>query len=153
LYRKVNTRTHHVRHASDAGEARWERNTKAGLQDERMRRSMHPGQRHGLDYTPLFRFLLSRVGQDWTAVRSEAAARLDSEEPIFWLVAQGPEEERDVVRIGYSSFWSGLKVDEANRLARVAPGLSLDDMVPYCACCTHTLNGERFTRGFDPDAL
>ena len=149
LYRRVNTRTHHVKHGPEAAEARWDRNTKAARADDRKRGSMHPGHRHGLDYTPLFRFLLSRVGQDWTAVRSEAAARLDREDPIFWLVAQGPQEEQDFVRIGHSSFWSGLKVDGANRLVRVAPALNLDDMVPYCTCCTHTLNGERFTRSFE----
>lgn len=148
LFRKVNTRTHGVKHAPDGGEARWDRTSKAGRQNEAMRGSMHPGHRHGLDYTPLFRFLVSRVGQVWDAVHAEAMARLDRPDPIFWLVALRPEEERAHVRVGESSYWSGLRVDEANRLAKVAPELTVEDMVPSCACCTHTFNGQRFTRAF-----
>jgi hypothetical protein len=146
LYRRVNTRARGVQHGG--GEARWARNTKAAL-DEGMRGSMHAGQRNGLDYTPLFRFLLSRVGQDWDVVRSEALSRLDGPEPLYWIVARGEAEERAFVRVGENSYWSGLKVDAANRLALVAPDLSVDDMVPGCGCCTHTLNGERFKRGFE----
>lgn len=143
LYRRVNTRTRGVRHGG--GEARWDRHSKAG-----MAASMHAGQRNGLDYTPLFRFLLSKVGQDWDHVRSEAVARLDGVEPIYWMVARSELDERPCVVMGETSFWSGLKVDELNRLVKVAPDLTLEDMVPGCACCTHTLNGVRFTRRFEP---
>lgn len=55
------------------GEARRERNTKRAGRDERMRDPMHPGQRHGLDHMPLFRFLHTRAGQDRNAVRVERA--------------------------------------------------------------------------------
>ena len=150
LYRKVNTRTHHVKHGGEGGESRWDRNTKAFKVDPSLRGSMHPGQQHGLDYTPLFRFLLSRVGRDWVSVRSEAVARLNREDPLWYIVARSAEEERAFVRVGESSFFSGLKVDEAGLLAKVDPALSLDDMVPSCTCCTHTLNGKRFTRAFEP---
>ena len=150
LYRKVNTRTHHVKHAYEGGEARWDRNTKATKANPSMLGSMHPGHQHGLDYTPLFRFLLSRVGKEWATIRSEAVARLDREAPLWFIVARSLDEERRFVRVGESSFFSGLTVDEAGLLAKVDPLLSLDDMVPYCTCCTHTLNGERFTRAFEP---
>jgi hypothetical protein len=148
LYRRVNTRTHHVRHAPRSGEARWERNTKSTKENESMRGSMHPGHRHGLDYTPLFRFLLSRVGQDWDAVHSEAVARLDRPDPIFWMVALQAHDESPFVCIGQSSWWSGLRVDDDNRLVKVAPDLTVDDMEPDCSCCTHTFNGVRFTRPY-----
>jgi hypothetical protein len=61
LYRKVNTRTRGVHHHK-GGRARWERGTKAATQNEAQRGSMHAGGQNGLDYTPLFRFLLSIVG-------------------------------------------------------------------------------------------
>ena len=143
LYRRVNTRTHGVHHGG--GEARWARNTKAEI-----RTSMHAGQRNGLDYTPLYRFLLSKVGQDWDAVHSEAVARLDRRDPIFHMVALHEDDEQDYVRSGESSYWSGLRVNALNVLEKVAPDLTVDDMVPSCACCTHTFNGVRFTQAFAP---
>ncbi len=116
--------------------------------DEARVGAMHAGQRNGLDYTPLFRFLLSRVGRNWDEVYAEAVARLDRPEPIFWLVAQRVEDRTRAVRLGENSYFSGLFVDDDNRLAVVDPSLSVNDMEPGCACCTHTLNGLRFTKAF-----
>lgn len=113
---------------------------------------MHARQRHGLDYTPLYRFLLSRVGEPWSTVHSEAVARLDSEEPIWLLVARNPAEERAVVRCGESAYFSGLKVGADGRLEKVAPDLSVENLNPSCDCCTHTFNGIRFTRPHSPSA-
>lgn len=143
LYRKVNSRTHGVRHGN-GGDWRWSRNTKAALQDLSQNGSMHSHHRHGLDYTPLFRFLLSRVGNDWDETYREAVARIDHSEPIFWLVARSEGERQSYVRLGESSYYSGLYVDEDGRLALVDPTLTVDDMRPTCRCCTHTFNGERF---------
>lgn len=109
---------------------------------------MVQGRRRGLDYTPLFRFLLSRVGEDWDAVHSEAVRRLDRAEPISWLVALRPEDREPCVRVGESSFYSGLFVDDENRLQKVAPELGPSSMAPGCACCTHTFNGVPFTQPF-----
>ena len=147
LWRKVNTRTHGVRHCG--GEARWVRNTKADAQDGAMRRSMHAGQRNGRDYTPLFRFLLSKLGQDWDAVHSEAVSRLDTDEPVWWMVTLDPNEHQGYFRAGESSYFSRLTVDEHNRLVKVDPGLTVAMMEPSCACCTHTFNGARFVRAYD----
>lgn len=110
---------------------------------------MHSNLRHGLDYTPLFRFLLSRLGQDWDQTYSEARARIDHPDPIFWLVARSEEEKQPYVRLGETSYYSGLYVDENRLLALVDPSLTVDDMRPNCSCCTHTFNGERFTRSYD----
>jgi hypothetical protein len=142
LYRKVNTRTRGVRH-DFGGDYRHHRNQKGEPP-----RSMARGERRGLDYTPLFRFLLSRVGEDWDAVYQEAASRLDQTAPIFWLVARDDAERREVVRIGESSYFSGLYIDGDSRLQRVAPEVGPESLVPGCACCTHTLNGVPFTRPF-----
>ena len=109
---------------------------------------MHQGKRRGRDYTPLFRFLLSRVGKDWTEVHSEAVSRLDDEAPIFWLVARTEAEKQSSVRVGENSHYSGLYVDDDNRLAKVDPALSVEQMEPSCSCCTHTFNGLPFTRPY-----
>ena len=144
LYRKVNTRARGVRHGS-GGEHRWQR----GAEPWKMT-GMSRGVRRGLDYTPLFRFLLSRVGQPWDETHSEAVARLDRPDPIFWLVARTPAERRDVVRVGESSYYSGLFVDDDGVLQRVDPAIGPGDLEPSCACCTHTLNGIPFSRKFRP---
>jgi hypothetical protein len=109
---------------------------------------MHGHKRHGLDYTPLFRFLLSKIGSGFAEVYREAASRLDRPDPIFWLVARSEEEKQAYVRVGERSYYSGLYVDEDGRLALVDPGVRLEDMEPRCACCTHTLNGVAFTRSY-----
>lgn len=147
LYRKVNTRTHGVDHGSWM-RAAYERNTKRAARDARMTGSMHSGQRHGFDYTPLFRFLLSRVGRPWDAVHSEAVRRLDREEPVWWLVAACPVDERDVVRGGEAQFFSGLRIGADGRLEKVAPEITEHDLNPPCDCCTHTFNGKRLTRPY-----
>lgn len=147
LYRRVNTTAHGVRH-NRGGDFRDSR-----TRDDRAGRgAMAKGKQRGLDYTPLFRFLLSKVGQDWDAVHSEAVARLDRPDPIFWLVARTEDDRKPFVRIGESSYYSGLYVDDDNRLALTAPDLANEDMRPGCACCTHTFNGVPFVRTYDPEA-
>lgn len=141
LYRKVNTQTHGVRHKV-GGDYRTERPSQA-LSDG-SRGSMHGRQKRGLDYTPLFRFLLSKVGSEWDIVYQEAVGRLDRPDPIFWLVAREESEGRELVRTGESSYFTGLFVDEAGILRKVNPELRAEDLEPSCTCCTHTLNGVRF---------
>ena len=140
LYRKVNTRTHHVRREA-GGEFRHERRT--GNDWETTRGSMHPDTKHGHDYTPLHRFLLSRVGKRWVDVHSEAISRIDDESQIWWMVAAPGAERRDCVRTGENSYFSGLYVDEAGVLRVVDPALTAENFLPTCTCCTHTFNGER----------
>lgn len=135
LYRKVNTRAHGVFH-NIGGDYRRTRHARG-----KVRETMHGKKRRGLDYTPLFRFLLSKVGARWDDVFSEAVARLDRPDPIFWLVARQPSERRAVVCIGESSYFSGLFVDESGILQRVDPGFGPQDIQPSCTCCTHTFNG------------
>lgn len=72
---------------------------------------MHSKHRQGLDYTPLFRFLLSKVGQDWDAVYSEAVSRLDTPAPIFWMVAEHEADQEAVVRLGENAYFSGLLIN------------------------------------------
>lgn len=149
LYRKVNTTAHGVHHRT-GGDFHEQRSSKALVLSDAQRLPMHGNSRRGLDYTPLFRFLLSKVGADWNEVHAEAVARLDRTEPIFWLVARQPHEEQDVVRVGESSYFSGLRIDEHGRLQRVNASLGPGDLAPTCPCCTHTFNGVKFTRIFKP---
>jgi hypothetical protein len=150
LFRSVNTTAHGVHH-QDGGDFRDQRKARGDAVQWATRQIMSGRKRRGLDYTPLFRFLLSKVGEDWHAVHAEAKSRLDSPDPIFWLVARTPAEERDCVRVGESSYFSGLKVDEQGKLQRVDPTLGPERLKPDCKCCTHTFNGLRFTQAFNPD--
>jgi hypothetical protein len=143
LYRSVNTQTHGVRHHV-GGDYRAGRPTSTTSDVEPIRSPMHGKARRGRDYTPLFRFLLSRVGQTWDTVFSEAKARLDRTDPIFWLVARLDTERQEVVRVGESTHFSGLYVDAEGLLQLVNPDLRSEDMIPTCTCCTHTFNGVRF---------
>ena len=150
LYRKVNTRARGVHHHSGPDFAH-QRNGKAEAEAFAQgitRGRMSQGKQRGLDYTPLFRFLLSKVGQDWDKVYAAARARLDHDDPIFWLVARSPEDRKSFVLIGDNSYFSGLYINDANQLAVVDPSLTVDQMEPSCACCTQTLNGVPFTRPY-----
>lgn len=143
LHRPVNTRTHGVRHGSCSA-YRYERHTKSEKSSLSNRGSMHSHQRHGFDYTPLFRFLLSKVGHPWDAVFSEAKARIDRPEPVFWMVALHESDKEEYVLLGDSTYYSGLWVDEAGVLQKVNPQLTPEQMKPCCDCCTHTFNGVVF---------
>jgi hypothetical protein len=152
LYRKVNTRARGVHHRK-GGDYRHERNSKrerSNEADEVSRGPMHGAKRRGRDYTPLFRFLLSRVGEDWENVHKEAVERLDTAEPIYWMVARNDHEKTPTMRTE-NAFFSGLYVDEAGKLAKVAPDLRNEDLMPQCACCTHTFNGVALVQKYKPE--
>lgn len=143
LYRKVNTKARGVHH-NFGSDAKHDRNTKGGTN-----KNMKKGVERGLDYTPLYRFLLSKVGQDWDKVHSEAVSRLDKEDPIYHLVARNDAEKKDYVRCGESSFYSGLYVDEHNILQKVNPNFANEHLYPSCHCCTHTFNGTPLIKTYD----
>ncbi|QNP40539.1 hypothetical protein [Lysobacter solisilvae (ex Woo and Kim 2020)] len=149
LYRRTNTRTHGVHR--EGGEYRHDRGRRDPRGEDVTRAPMH-ALRHGRDYTPLYRFLRSRVGRPWNEVHSEAIARLDTPEPIFTAVALPADDAHAMVRVGESTYVSGLRVDDAGLLQLVDPTLDARELVPYCRCCTHTFNGERFGGVFEGDA-
>ena len=150
LYRKVNTTAHGIHHRF-GGEFNAVRRRAKSEEPDRTTLAMHHGAQRGLDYTPLFRFLLSRVGQRWNEVYSEAVSRLDRKEPIFWMVAVQTAKPQAYIRTGESSYFSGLKVDEEGVLRVVDPSIGPSSLVPFCRCCTHTFNGTPFTRTHDPE--
>lgn len=142
LYRKVNTRARGVRH-NFGGDFKDARNKKRDSL-EQIKGSMHGKKERGLDYTPLFRFLLSKVGATWDEVLNEANSRLDKSEPIYWLVALNEDDKEDYVRTGESTYFSGMYVDDMGKLQLTRPDLIAKDLIPFCDCCTHTLNGKVF---------
>jgi len=148
LYRKVNTKARGVHHNSGA-DYRHSRNTKAEKDNTSPRGKMKQGVQRGLDYTPLYRFLISKVGQLFAEVHSEAVGRLDHEDPIFHIVARDAADASAVVRIGESSHYSGLFIDDSGNLQLVDPNVKISQLWPTCSCCTHTFNGEVFTNPFD----
>lgn len=84
--------------------------------------------KYGYDYTPLFKFLLSKVGSDWDKIYAEAKARLNDPEPIFWMVALQESERRSIVRLGDSTYYSGLFVDDDGILAIVNPNIGSSEL-------------------------
>jgi hypothetical protein len=149
LYRKVNTTARGVLHLH-GGDFRDSRKASTSDALESKRAAMNGRKQRGLDYTPLFKFLLSKVGLPWNAIHSEALSRLDRGEPIFWIVAIRGEEKKEYLRVGEASYYSGLYVDDEGRLQLVNPNLGPESLAPQCQCCTHTFNGIRFTRKYDP---
>ncbi|GHE50823.1 hypothetical protein [Roseivirga thermotolerans] len=142
LYRKVNTRARGVPHkfGNDFKHTRSKKKETTG----QVRGSMRGKTQRGLDYTPLFQFLISKVGKNWDEVHQEAVSRLDKPDPIFWVVALNQKDKKDFVRVGESTYFSGLYVDHSNTLQLTNPGLKAKNMIPFCECCTHTLNGKVF---------
>lgn len=139
LYRKVNKTTVSRRcwNSTKNPDSKYDRNTKKGI-----KRGMTPKHLTGYDYTPLYRFLLSRVGMDWDKTFSEASSRLDNTEAIYHLVAKSENDRSEYVNCGESSKYNGLYVDDNNILQKVNPNLKNTDLYPTCHCCTHTFNGE-----------
>ena len=139
LYRKVNTKATNVHH-NFGGDFKYSRNKKPET-PEQVKGKMYSKAKRGLDYTPLFKFLLSKVGTKWDDVYSEAKSRLDKPDPIFWLVALDPKDKEEVVRVNESSYFSGMYVDDDGFLRLTNSTLSPLDLKHYCQCCTHTFNG------------
>lgn len=102
---------------------------------------MHAAQ-HGQDYTPLYKFLLSKTGSRWDDVFSEAVARLDKQEPIYYLVDLHPAaDDTGFVRVDSNAYYSKLTVDEQGILVILRPELTANDLPMACTCCTHSFNG------------
>lgn len=141
LYRKENKRSLCTIYNKDVGsEYRYSRHTKR----HRGAFEAMTSKNHGRDYTPLFRFLYSKVGENWANVYSEAKARLDKTDPIFLMVKTNfndPNKENNYVRVDEKSYWSKLYVDENNILQIIDPK---DSPSKSCTCCTYSFNGKVF---------
>ncbi len=141
LYRKVNTKARHVHHLHGDDYKNYRgRETAIG---------MRKGVKRGLDYTPLFRFLLSKVGQNWDAVHSEAVSRLDKQEPIYYMVSLNKEGAKDYFVTSEATYFSGLYIDDDGILQCTNPDIDETFLKPYCPCCTHSFNGKVFEQKYE----
>ncbi len=144
LYRKHNKRVIASRcHFEEQKEFRHQRNTKEFKNSEKMRGSMHSTRQLGVDFTPLYRFLHSKVGHKWDDVQSEALSRLDEHgmegiEHAVDIVPEAGYPPGGFFRVGESSYWSSMYVDENGFLQFVDPE---ERPKIQCLCCTHTFNG------------
>lgn len=144
LYRKINWKTRNVHRNSPTGDYKHERNTKKMKRFKGMFKSM-PKRNHGYDYTPLYKFLLSKIGEKWDDVYSEVVKRVNDTEPIFYIVDKNYKEGNpEIVTIGESSYYSKLKIEEGI-LVKINPKAIPNK--PSCKCCTHTFNGKVFNNG------
>lgn len=135
LYRKVNTKARGVRHYSGSDY----KHTRGAKNQDLVK--MKSNVKRGLDYTPLFKFLLKHVGSNWDEVFSKASNRLDDPKMVYHMVALNKEEGVDYFRGGDCSNFSGLYVDKNGLLQKVNPEIDHTSYSPSCACCTHTFNG------------
>jgi hypothetical protein len=152
LYRKVNTTARGVHHRF-GGDFRDVRQKVSADETGGDAPGMHKGIRRGLDYTPLFRFLLSRVGRKWNEIYGEVIGRVDRKEPIFWLVALHKNAAQAYVRTGEASYFSGLWVDSNGVLQLVDASVGPGTLAPQCPCCTHTFNGVPFTQRYQQELV
>ena len=148
LYRKVNTKARGCHHLSGS-EARYSRHTKSG-----QNRSMKQGVERGLDFTPLFRFLLSKVGKPWDEVYSEAKSRLPNDEAIWYMVIENQTSDNGLPYFKYEkSYFSKLEINENGILCFVNPYLKAEHFSPTCPCCTHTFNGKPFVKKYNYETI
>jgi len=142
LFRKVNTRARGVHH-NVGGEYRYGRNS---AQPDNTK--MSQGKRRGLDYTPLYKYLIKSVGRDWNEIYSEVLTRVAERDAIFHIVAKSETEAEPYVRVGESSYYSGLYIDSNGVLQMTAPEVNEASLAPSCVCCTHTFNGVPFEQSY-----
>ena len=129
LYRKVNKTSHNgFGHANFEKNERssWSRHTKKGI--KRGMKTQHQRRGNGLyDYTPLFKFLLKQEGRDWDEIWKECTERLNTTEPVLYMVhnIRSNGLVRDDINISelYPSFcygegasYSSMYVDGDNKL-------------------------------------
>jgi len=144
LYRKVNTRARGVHHFT-GGDFKHSRHAKRETR-EQVFGSMKRKVKRGLDYSPLFKYLLSKEGEKWDEVFKEASSRLDNPDTVFHMVAVQVSEQQEFIRTGENSYTYGMFVDDDGILRIVNPDIKLEDLDVYCGCCTHTFNGVVYGR-------
>lgn len=108
------------------------------------------GAQIGWDYTPLFKYLLSKVGQPWNEVYREVKPRLNTIVPIYWMVSRyrNKDEFLGYIRIGESTYYSSLYVDDKGLLQYVDKSINENTLEPSCNCCIYTFNGKRFSKKY-----
>lgn len=143
--------------------AKYDRHTKVGQRTSMSSQNTWKSEMSMYDYSPLFQFLLKKVGCNWAEVWKECQARLNTIEPVLCMVVNVgrnglvvPFNEysqfssywagdalpyEPCFLAGYDSYFSTLYVDENHILQFVDP-----DFVPktreYYTHGTETFNGK-----------
>lgn len=141
LYRKEADAINNHHHSGS--DAKYDRNTKRGIS-----KHMKKNVKRGLDYTPLYKFLLSKVGQNFDEVYKEVIKRVNDRSAIFHMFRKHEFETGDFVRLGGSSFYNKLYIDDNNTIQKVNPNLKNEDFSPSCWCCTYTFNGNKLIKKY-----
>ena len=142
LYRRETRGSYRNHHLKETIHYRYVRHKKRG---KKTTMKHAPDSGTNLDYTPLYRFLQSKVGKDWDAIYSEAVSRLPAEYPIWHIVKkdievvegiaqhknQKGEEVWAIIGIGESAYFHALYIDE-NNLLQVKNEVLLDMVAELC---------------------
>lgn len=139
LYRKVNRRPqyHRCAVASASVDAKNERGGKKGMSKKMT------SKQHGLDYTPLYRFLHKHAGQKWDDVYRKIKGRIPTDEPIWHIVVDEPNWI-PISRVGESTYFSQMEIVDGV-LQFVDSDYTWEDYahrMSLCSCCTHSFNGK-----------
>lgn len=156
LYRKINRRPSIGRDlCNKGGKYKYDRHSKNSIikfnegvgYREKIKNSKNRSITTGYDYTPLFMYLLKNIGKDFDLILKDIKPRLNRTEPIYWIVDLTITKEMidnglciDYVRIGESSSYNRLWVDEENRLQKVNSKFS--NRSKWDKCFTETHNGK-----------
>lgn len=148
--KKTGLSTHY--YVSTGSDFRHQRHTKKMKEYDGNHMPMKSGK-FGVDYTPLYLFLLSKIGCKWDEVFSEICERLPLEhrksifrmvrliESVFQSRNYHSNDVMPSVRIGENSYWNTLEVINGV-LVKVDPNFTAKDCVIGCTCCTHSFNGK-----------
>ena len=119
LYRKVNTKAANVHHGFGK-DFKNSRNTKKSSGNK-----MKQGVKRGLDYTPLYKYLLKQVGGNWDEIYSKIKSRILDDDCIWYMVAKNKEEASETCGISESTYFSGLFINEQGILEITNPDLNI----------------------------
>lgn len=159
LYRKENKSSlSYIGHKDTGGDFRHDRNTKRLKNFEGNRWKMSSRKERGVDFTPLYKFLLSKVGEDFDEVYSEAMSRMDGKRaPIFWMIVENTYIEEGILKNSNGTIvrpdfnneeakFSTLYIDDENKLRKVSDLNKSEFKLESCGCCTQSLDGIPYVR-------
>lgn len=147
LIRTKNRITHNGTSRDVNFRSRWTRHSKNGI-TQKMKKRIN----YHLDYTPLFKFLLSKEGEKWEGVWRECQKKVDTVEPVLWMVQNIrlnglPKHDKCLEEydksFGYEegSYFSTMYVDENGILQVVDKNYKESTPLEYCRRCGETFNG------------
>ena len=124
LYRKENRRVYRNGYIKKGSNFRYQRHSKEANKrfeegvgyKESIKNAKSSHITSGYDYTPLFMFLLKNIGQDFDKILKEVTPRLNTVEPVYWLVDRTINREQveeylskfEENRVIFNNFTKGL---------------------------------------------